>query len=104
MNKKGVDRPIREEIDVDFKRHLSDEEEAGDFMEADATTDEEIEMPGTTRPEGGTGWSRLTAEASQEGHHQRVRGRVGVCRPQGDGPCREEYCPIMTLRRRSRGL
>ena len=56
MDKKGVDRPIREEIDVDFKKHLSDEEEAGDVTEADATTDEEPEMPGMVRPKKGAGW------------------------------------------------
>ena len=56
MSKKGADRPIREEIDVDFKRHLSDEDEAGDLAEADATTDEEIVMPGMARPKKGTDW------------------------------------------------
>ena len=63
MNEKGVNRPIREGLDMDVRAHLSDDEldegpsaSGSKLRDDEATSEEEPELPGVTRPKKGAGW------------------------------------------------
>ena len=61
LDEKGIDRPLREGLDDSMPKSSAEDSEdesddATDLDPLDDTTDEETELPGTTRPKRGAGW------------------------------------------------